>query len=218
MTFNLEKIYQRRFTDLNRRRAVWKVLAKDFFQQYLNRHDTVLDLACGRSEFINNILCKTKLAVDLNPEAKKYVGKDVRIFIEPSTNMKSIKKNSVDKIFVSNFLEHLNRDDIISTINEFNRVLKVKGEVLILQPNIRFLGTDYWMFFDHLTPIDDRAIEELMAAYGFSLKLKILKFLPYTMKSKLPKTAFFVRLYLKLPFLWSIFGKQTFWIFKKKES
>lgn len=212
----LERIYQKRFTNLNQRKMLWRILIKDFFQQYFNKNDTVLDLACGRSEFINNLICKNKLAVDLNPEVKKYANKDVKIYIEPSTKMQSIKSHSVDKIFVSNFLEHLNRDDIILTIVEFNRILKKDGEVLILQPNIRFLGKDYWMFFDHLTPIDDRAIEELFAAYGFTLKKKILKFLPYTTKSRLPQSPFFVKAYLKLPFLWWIFGKQTFWIFKKR--
>lgn len=214
MPLNLEKIYSKRFSNLKQRQIIWKILIKDFFQEYISKNDTVLDLACGRSEFINNIICKNKLAVDLNPEAKKFTDKNVKIYIESSTQMNSIKSASVDKIFVSNFFEHLNRDDIISTIIEFKRILKRGGEALILQPNIRFLPSDFWLFFDHLTPIDDRAFVEVFTAYGFKLIKRISKFLPYTTKSSLPKSPIFVRLYLKLPFLWPIFGKQSFLIFK----
>jgi len=216
MTVPLQKIYKKRFDDPRQREIIWKTLVNDFFQKYIRSSDTVLEVASGYGEFINNVRCKKKLAVDLNPQAEKFADKNVKIYIESSTAMKSIKSASIDKIFVSNFFEHLTRDDIIKTVIEFKRVLKTGGSVLILQPNIRFLATDFWMFFDHLTPIDDRALEEVFSVYGFKLKQKILKFLPYTTKSRFPQSTIFIKIYLKLPFLWSIFGKQSFFVFKKQ--
>lgn len=212
---NLKKIYKTRFNDIEERKLIWQILVKDFFQKFIKRGDVVLDIGCGYGEFINNVICGKKLAIDLNPEAKKYLNKDVRYYLDSSTKMPFVREDSVDKIFISNFFEHLERKDIVATVKELERVLKNRGEVLILQPNIRFCAKDYWMFFDHLTPIDDRALVELFSSHGFRLKKRILKFLPYTTKSKLPKSPLFIKLYLRLPFLWKMFGKQSFLIFEK---
>lgn len=212
---DVKKIYETRFINIEERRLIWQILVTDFFQQYIRKDDVVLDVGCGYGEFINNIVCGKKLAVDLNRSVKKYLNKDIKFFLESSTKMSNIRDKSIDKIFVSNFFEHLKKEDIVKTIKEFKRVLKSRGEVLILQPNIRFCAKDYWMFFDHITALDDRVLEEVFSSKGFKLKKIILKFLPFTMKSVLPKLPIFVKLYLKFPFLWQIFGKQSFLIFEK---
>lgn len=212
---NLKKIYKTRFNDVEERKIIWKVLVEDFFQQFIKKDNIVLDVACGYGEFINQINCGKKYAIDLNPDTTKYLNKNITFYNQSSTKIKSIKNNLIDKIFVSNFFEHIKREDIVETIKEFKRTLKSGGEVLILQPNIRFCTKDYWMFFDHVTPIDDRALEEIFSSYNFRLKKRILKFLPYTTKSKLPKSPLLIKFYLKLPILWRIFGQQSFLIFKK---
>lgn len=212
---NLKKIYKTRFNDVEERKIIWKVLVEDFFQQFIKNDDIILDVACGYGEFINQINCGKKYAIDLNPDTTKYLNKNITFYSQSSTKIKSIKNNLIDKIFVSNFFEHIKREDIVETIKEFKRTLKSGGEVLILQPNIRFCTKDYWMFFDHLTPIDDRALEEIFSSYNFRLKRRILRFLPYTTKSKLPKSPLLVKFYLKFPILWRIFGQQSFLIFKK---
>ncbi|MFA6532936.1 MAG: class I SAM-dependent methyltransferase [Patescibacteria group bacterium] len=212
---NVKKIYEARFVNVEQRKLIWQVLVSDFFQRFIKKNDVVLDIGCGYGEFINNIVCGKKFAVDLNKSVKRYLDKDIRFFSESSTKMPSIKDSSIDKIFVSNFFEHIKKEDIIKTIDEFKKKLKTHGEVLVLQPNIRFCAKDYWMFFDHITALDDRVLVEVFSSKGFRLKKIILKFLPFTMKSILPKLPIFVKLYLKLPFLWQIFGKQSFLIFEK---
>ena len=212
---DVKKIYEARFVNIEERKSIWKVLVADFFQQYVNKKDIVLDAGCGYGEFINNIACEKKIAIDLNPQTKKYLEKDVKFYLGSTTKMSFIKENFVDKIFVSNFFEHLEKKDIVKTIKEFKRILKSGGEVLVLQPNIRFCQKDYWMFFDHITALDDRVLEEVFAIHGFKLKKIVLKFLPFTMRSIFPKLPIFVKLYLRLPFSWRILGKQSFLIFKK---
>ena len=43
----------------------------------------------------------------------------------------------------------------------------------MLQPNIRYCARDYWMYFDHITPVDDRALAEAFNATGFHVELNI---------------------------------------------
>jgi SAM-dependent methyltransferase len=211
----IDQIYQQRFGDIKTRQLLWSILTEDFFQKYVNEDDVVLDLPCGYAEFINKIKCKKKYAADINKDCIKYVGKDVKFLLNSSTKL-SLGPRSIDKIFVSNFFEHLNNTDIIKTAAEFKRILKPGGQILILQPNIRFATKNYWMFFDHINAIDDRALEELFVTMGFSLKKRILKFLPFTTHSRYPIKTRLVKLYIKLPFLWKIIGKQSFLIFEKQ--
>lgn len=210
----LDQIYKRRFEDAKLRKALWDVLVKDFFQQYVDKKDTVLDLPCGYSEFINAIVCKERIAVDLNPDAKKYVAKGVK-FIKASSTKLPLKAASVDKIFISNFFEHLTHADIAATVKELKRVLKKGGRVIVLQPNIRFAAKDYWMFFDHITAIDDRALDEIFTITGFTLKERILRFLPFTTQSKVPAKPILVKLYLRFPIIWRIMGRQSLLVFEK---
>lgn len=46
-----------------------------------------------------------------------------------------------------------------------NNIGPPAGRLLILQPNVRYCGRDYWQFFDHITPVDDRAVPGGGSAY-----------------------------------------------------
>ena len=49
--------YRFRFTEKENatRKMVWKVLCKDFFQKYVKKSSTLMDIGAGYCEFINNI-------------------------------------------------------------------------------------------------------------------------------------------------------------------
>jgi predicted SAM-dependent methyltransferase len=83
-----------------------------------------LKIGAGYCEFITNIKAKKKIALDLNPDIKKFAGDDVEAVIASSTDMKEIQKESIDVVFVNNFFEHLSKEDIIKTLREVYRVLK----------------------------------------------------------------------------------------------
>ncbi len=71
-------IYADRFDkDSVKREVMWKILCKNYFQKFLKKNDTVLDLAAGYCEFINNIKCKNKIAVDLNIKTKQKARKGI---------------------------------------------------------------------------------------------------------------------------------------------
>jgi SAM-dependent methyltransferase len=75
----LRRIYGARFEkNLDYRRRVWGLLVRDFFQRYVSPAAVVLDLGCGYGEFINAIRCGQKWAMDLNPDAPRFLAADVR--------------------------------------------------------------------------------------------------------------------------------------------
>ncbi len=216
---NLQKIYQTRFQELELplKNQIWKVLCTDFFNRFVKPTDKVVDLGAGYCEFINNIECHTKIAIDLNADVKKFAHPNVQVIHESCLAIRSLADDSVDIVFMSNFLEHLlTKQQVFDTLQECKRILKPGGKMLILQPNIRFLANNYWDFFDHHTPLSDRSLVEVLETLEMHIVKCYPKFLPYTTKSRLPKGPLFVKLYLHLPLAWHIFGKQAFIVAEKR--
>lgn len=215
---NVQGIYRRRFTkDLPFRNAMWQLLCRRFFQRYIDPGAHVLEIGAGYCEFINNISAGRKTALDINPDVQSHAAQGIHVVLAPAGQMHGIATGSVDVVFASNFFEHLSHADIVGSFQEIFRVLRPGGRFMVLQPNIRFCGNDYWMFFDHITPIDDRAFVEGLEVSGFEILEVIDRFLPYTTQSRLPKSLFFISLYLDMRPLWRFFGQQSFILSRKPQ-
>jgi ubiquinone/menaquinone biosynthesis C-methylase UbiE len=215
---DLSKLYSTRFLteELPIKNKIWQVICIEFLSQFIPKTSTVVDLGAGYCEFINNISCQKKIAIDLNPAVKNFAYPDVEVINESCLAIRSLADNSVDIVFMSNFLEHLlNKQHVFETLRESKRVLKFSGKMLILQPNIRFLPNNYWDFFDHHTPLSDRSLVEVLEALNMTIIKNYPRFLPYTTKSRLPKNPVMVKLYLRLPWIWPLFGKQAFIVAEK---
>jgi SAM-dependent methyltransferase len=209
----LQALYGNRFDhEAGQRDDIWKVLCSRFFQKWVPADATVLDIAAGHCEFINNIEAGRRIAVDLNPDVILRARAGVEAHVLRSDNLNAIADQTIDVAFISNFFEHVTREVILSTLAEARRVLRPGGNLLVLQPNVRYCARNYWQFFDHITPMDDRALTEAFAATGYDVVKCIPRFLPYTTKSRLPSGPALVRLYLRVPIAWRILGGQAFMV------
>ena len=104
----LKQIYSRRFRDsAGYRRRVWGVLIESFFSKWIKPGDDVLDLGCGYGEFINQVKCRNRFAIDLNPESPQHLEKGVRFFGQDCSKPWPVAAKSLDIVFTSNFFEHL---------------------------------------------------------------------------------------------------------------
>jgi len=215
---NISKIYTQRF-DLKEQQQkiyLWKILCKDFLQKYIKITDVVLDIGAGYCEFINNIQCETKYAVDIDENIIKFASKEVKVFQTQSADLSCIDDGIINVAFASNFFEHLkDKNEIIKTLKEIYRVLKKGGKFLIIQPNIKYTYKEYWDFFDHYIPITHLSLIEALKNVGFEIKEVRPKFLPFTTKTTIPKKEFLLKVYLKCKWLQKIFGKQSFIVAEK---
>lgn len=217
MKSHVKSIYADRFDkNVEQRNILWKILCQNFFQQFINENETVLDLAAGYCEFINHIQAREKIAVDLNPQTKKMAAKGVKFYEALSTKLPKSLTGIVDTVFTSNFFEHLDsKDELMSTLKEVHRVLKKNGKIMVLQPNIKLVGGRYWDFVDHTLPVTEKSLVEALELNGFAVKYQKTRFLPYTASEGAPIIPFLIKLYLKLPPVQYFMGKQTFVIAKK---
>jgi len=209
----LAKLYHERFSaeELDGKRQLWEALYQGFFVRFIRPTDTVLDLGAGSCEFINVCHASSKIAVDLNPETKLWA-RDARVVLASSDNMPEVGTESVDVVFTSNFFEHLpDKRTLINTFNECVRVLRPEGRMLVLMPNLRYVGHRYWDYFDHHLPLTHVSLVEGLKMAGFDIDRVIPRFVPYTVKdSPMKVRRGLVRAYLRLPIVWPLFGKQMF--------
>ncbi|MFA5392894.1 MAG: class I SAM-dependent methyltransferase [Candidatus Ratteibacteria bacterium] len=211
--------YRMRFTesDKGKKEKMWKVLVKHYLQQFVKEDFAVLDLGAGYCEFINNIICGKKYAVDVNPDVNNYANTGVETLISTSTAMSIIPDNSIDLVFCSNFFEHLpDRETALETLREVKRILKFQGLIMVISPNIVCVRWEFWNFFDHTLPFNHRGFCEALTVSGFEIKKVVSRFLPYTTKSWLPQSARLLRFYLKFPLSWRFFGKQMLIVAEKR--
>jgi SAM-dependent methyltransferase len=208
---NLSEIYSHRFGEMGyeRRDRVWKVLCRSFFDKRMVRDGSVLDLACGYGEFINNIDVKTKFAVDLNPDSATRVSKDVHFTCAAADHLSFLDDQLVDRVFASNFLEHLpDKGTCNQVLREVRRVLKPAGHFIVMGPNIRYLYDKYWDFYDHYLPLSHLSLAEGLRAQGFEIVEVVDRFFPYTMRSSRFTSDVLIKLYLSVPALWKMLGRQ----------
>jgi SAM-dependent methyltransferase len=207
---DLQRIYETRFrSQADYRQAIWRVLIQDCFRRYVRPTDTVLDLGCGYGEFINQIQCASRLAMDLNPDAPKRVAPGVKCLLQDCSAPWPLGEGTLDLVFTSNFFEHLpDKAALGHTLDEVHRCLKPGGRLVALGPNIKYVPGAYWDFWDHYLPLTEASLKEALENRKFAIEKCIARFLPYTMASGPLYPLFFLRLYLRLPLAWRIFGKQ----------
>ncbi|PWT79002.1 MAG: class I SAM-dependent methyltransferase [Acidobacteria bacterium] len=213
----LQKEYERRFSSMESyRNAVWSRLVPGFFQALVPEQSEILDLGCGYGEFINHIKARTKYAMDLNPDTGARLNADIKFFLHDCSIEWPLGPGSLDLIFSSNFFEHLPSKRALSGVIENGvRCLKPGGRLICLGPNVKYLGGAYWDFWDHHIPLSERSLQELLELKGLQIAKMWKRFLPYTMSNGFQPSPIFLDLYLKLPWIWPLVGRQFLIIAEK---
>lgn len=217
---DLQRIYAARFQErLDYRKKVWRVLIDDFFQKEIPEGGRVLDLGCGYGEFINQVRCGKKYAMDLNPETANRLDASVEFIRQDCSLPWNLQDGSVDVVFTSNFFEHLpDKAALGRTLDQIWRCLSPTGCLIAVGPNIRHLPGAYWDFWDHHLPLTHLSLQEALETRGFAVERCLSRFLPYTMVGGPDYPLAFLRAYLQVPILWRIFGKQFLLIARRPKA
>lgn len=205
--------------ELKKRNYIWMVLIKEYFHKYIKSTDTVMDIGAGYCEFINNISCKSKIALDTSSIIKRYADKNVTSLVTSLNKIPKIYFNSIDVVFMSNFLEHLKtKDDVIKTFIIVYKLLRQGGRIIILQPNIDLLKEKYWDRIDHHIALNENSVKEALDLAEFNTHIFIKRFLPGTIQSKIPTHRYLIKLYMILPeIIRPLAGQSIFIAFKKNK-
>jgi hypothetical protein len=82
------------------------------------------------------------------------------------------------------------------------------GTLAVLGPNFRYCKDTYFDCADHTLALTHVAVAEHLYAAGFEVTDVVPRFLPYSFRSPLPPSPRLTRIYLRVPALWRVFGRQ----------
>jgi SAM-dependent methyltransferase len=194
-----ENYFSTRFSSDIRRKKSWRYLTR-YLQRYVSERDTVLELAPGYCFFINEIKAKMKFAVDIEPKVLEYAASNVEARIGNACDLKHVRDESVDVIFASNFLEHLDWDELEVLMLEIKRVLSKHGRLILMQPNFALCYKTYFDDFTHRTVFTDKSLVDWLLSCDLTVTHVARRFLPMSLKGKVGYLYLLIPIYLRFPF------------------
>lgn len=194
-----EGYFRTRLAHDDKRRVLWGTLVKEFFQPMIGPHDTVLELGAGWCDFINEVSARHRIAVDLWDGIGELAARGVQTHVASVTSLPFIEDGSVNLVFASNLLEHLTVDQVDATVAEAERVLAPGGRLVLVQPNFRLCAKRYFDDYTHVSVWSDVGMGGYLEAKGWELEQVQGRFLPLTVKSRLPVSKTLIRAYLRSP-------------------
>jgi SAM-dependent methyltransferase len=197
-----------RFRPDPRRETLWATLCESYFQRLIRPDDHVLELGAGYGNFINNIRCRTRTAVDLSPDLPAHVRSGVVAHVGSVTDLDFVPDASVDFVFASNVFEHLTQAQFAEVLAQLRRKARPGATLNVVQPNYRRAYREYFDDYTHLTVYSDVSLCDFLEAHGWRVVESVPAFLPLSLKSALPVSPWLIRLYLRLP--WKPLAKQMF--------
>jgi len=197
--------FDTRYTPHPARAKVWKAIC-EYLQEFVPPSGTVVDVGAGYCDFINQIQAATKFAVDTNPEAARWCAPDVRFVKAAPIEALELPRQSVDVLMVSNLLEHLSPPQCATLFDRFEESLKPTGKLIVIQPNYFYCYRRYWDDFTHVRAFSHVSLVDFLGSRGFQIIAVEKRFLPFSFKSRGPKSYGITKLYLALP--WRPLGAQ----------
>jgi ubiquinone/menaquinone biosynthesis C-methylase UbiE len=199
-----------------RRARVWRALWRYFFSKRIGADDTVLDLGAGYGDFINAVVARRRIAVDTWPGLADHVAAGVEALIGSADQLDGLREGSVDYAFASNLFEHLTQDQFRKSLHALARVLSPRGTLSLLQPNYRYAYREYFDDYTHVAIYSHISLADFLEANGWEVLETHPKFLPLTVKSRLPASDFLIGAYLASPI--KPLGKQMLLVARPRRS
>jgi len=198
--------FEIRLPPMRERELTWKHLT-EYLQRYVPDDATVVDVGAGYCGFVNNVHAQRRYAVDAHSTIEEYADPGVEVLVGDAARVVSnLPTGSVDLVFASNFVEHLDRGQIGEFLAATRQVLRPGGRLMLLQPNYRKCASQYFDDYTHVSVHSDRSLPDLLRSEGLDIVAVDPGLTPLTMKSRASKLSFLVPIYLRLP--WRPLAKQ----------
>jgi SAM-dependent methyltransferase len=189
-----------RLTADPRRDVLWDTLWRHKFAAMVAPNDCVLDLGAGYGNFINAAVARRRIAIDTWPQFPSHVRPGVECRVGSVTELDFIEDDCVDFAFASNLFEHLTKEDLSRTLDALRRKLSAHGTLTIVQPNYRYAYREYFDDFDHRSVYSHVSLADFLVANGYEVFHVEPRFMPLSVKGKLPVHPLLIRAWLASPF------------------
>ena len=198
-----------------------KLIKHLFNKLKMNRNESILEIGCGRGEFLNEFIEKglDGYGLDISKYSAEKFPK-IKLKLSDVANDKTLPYEDAkfDYIFTKSFIEHFYQPEYLFI--EMSRVLKENGFLITLTPDWE---DNFKMFYDdftHKRPFTITSLKNIHKVCGFEI-IEICKFkqLPSTWSDNLiirlfsiflvTLTKYLVPSFFKKKFKWVRFSKET---------
>lgn len=159
-------------SELKKQSIFWKYYYKEFLTE--DPESTILDCGCGNGLFVQwlqHMGFKNTYGIDISPEQVEIANQHGIKNITHADLFDFLKtKQTVYKvIFLSDVIEHFNKEEIISLLELVYNALKQGGSVIIKTPNGEspFAGRYRWGDFTHEVIFTWSSLNQLSKVTGF---------------------------------------------------
>lgn len=194
-----EGYHASRFSQDPRRDVLWHTLWRHHFSHRIGAEDCVLDLGSGYGSFINQVVARRRIAVDAWPGFAAHVQPGVEAVVGDVTELGFLEDGAVDFAFASNLFEHLPQPAFAEVLDGLRAKLSARGSLTILQPNYRYAYREYFDDYTHVAIYSHVSLADFLTAQGWEVLDVRPRFLPLTIKSRLPVHPLLIRAYLASP-------------------
>lgn len=146
----------------------------ELFLKFFHECKEVLDIGCGRGEFIQGLhrYGSGAYGIDIDSgmvaECKK---KGLNVIQQDALNhLNSLPDNHLDGIFADQLVEHLSRPDIIALVALCHQKIKKDRFVILTTPNIKSMvvyANALYVDLSHITPVHPETLQFLFESAGF---------------------------------------------------
>jgi len=189
-----------RLTEDPRRDVLWESLWRYCFSAMVQPGDCVLDLGSGYGNFINAVVARRRIAVDAWEGLPRHLAAGVEHRVGNVTDLGFIGDGEVDFAFASNLFEHLTKEDFATVLAALRPKLSAKGTLTIVQPNYRYAYREYFDDFDHKSVYSHVSLADYLVANGYEVFQVEPRFMPLSVKGRLPVKPWLIRAWLASPF------------------
>jgi SAM-dependent methyltransferase len=191
--------HQSRFTPELRRDVLWRALWRFYFRKLIGPEHCVLELGAGYGNFINSVVARRRIAIDHWTGFAEYLAPGVEAVIGDVVDLDFLDDSSVDFVFAGNLFEHLTQDNLANILARLRRKLRSGGTLNIMQPNYRYAFREYFDDYTHISIYSHVSLADFLMANGYLILEIHPRFLPLTIKSRLPVSTLLIHAYLMSP-------------------
>jgi hypothetical protein len=166
----------------------------------------VLDLGASYGSFINSVVAKRRIAIDIRPDFARFLDPRVEAMVGSINNLDFLADKAVDFAFASNVFEHIRQPEFSLVLENLRSKLSWRGTLNILQPNYRYAYREYFDDYTHKSIYSDVSLGDFLKAHSYDILEINPRFMPLTIKSWMPISPFLIHIYLVSPI--KLFGKQ----------
>ena len=161
--------HETRLAEDKRRDVLWQTLWQAWFKSRVPEDACVLDIGAGYGQFINNVVAKRRIALDLWPGMEEHLDAGVEALVGDLDRIAELEAGSVDYAFASNIFEHVTQEKFASVLANLKTRLSSRGVLTILQPNYSYAYREYFDDYTHVSVWSHTGLKDFLEAHDYEV-------------------------------------------------